>query len=314
MRVAVLYDAKGWAQHLHAEGLRKHPAPGISVSTHLLSEPLPACEAVYVINFASCRRIGDHRIATCAASHAWMHSINDPLNWRTRGVNPRRNSTEAERLAIHANAIVCRNQALALYFTRRHPYARCIPAGVHTDIFNPKGRRNGHGKLRVGWSGQLNPEPEGRFKGYDEVWRPLVARLEGRYEFVENTRTAAESLSWDEMAEWYRSLDVFLTTATAEGTPNGCFCAAACGAVVVSTDVGQVSDWNALRQLGLIVPDYGNQSEAEKAINAIAMRLGMLQDAGVRRNAQQALLASIESEYSYRVLGPKTLRFVCGVG
>lgn len=314
MRVAVLYDAAGWAQHLHAEGLRKHPAPGISVTTHLLSEPMPACEVVYVINFASCRRIGDHRIATCAASHAWMHPVNDPLNWRTRGVNPRRNSEEAERLLVHANSIVCRNKALESFFGRRHPRARYIPAGVNTDIFNPAGRQLRSGKLRVGWSGQVNPEPTGRFKGFDEIWTPLKQRLSDRFEFVENTRTAAESLSWKEMADWYRSIDVFLTTATSEGTPNGPFCAAACGAVVVSTDVGQLADWSTLRRLGLIVPDYGNEQQARSVIDHFAIQLGILESESVRRNAQEQIMASIESEYAYRVLGPKTLRFVCGVG
>lgn len=314
MHVAVLYDAPGWAQHLHAEGLRKHPPPGVEVTTHLLSDPIPDTAAcVYVINFASCRRIPGKRVVTCAASHAWMHAGNDPLNWRTRGVNPRRNSAVAEQMLTHASAIVCRNRALETFFAKRHPRARCIPAGVDTDIFHRRGRRQHDGMLRVGWSGQVNPEMDGRFKGYDEVWLPLKKLLSNRYEMVDNIRTAHEALTWKQMADWYRSLDVFVCCATAEGTPNGPTCAAACGAVVVSTDVGQVSDWGELRKLGLIVPDYGSQREALRVIAAISERLALLEDARVRWSMQERITASIDREYSYRVLGPKTLQFVTGV-
>lgn len=314
MRVAILADHPSWAQALHAEGLRKHAPTGFSVSTHLLSDPLPTdAEAVYTINVASCRRIPGKRVATCVASHAWMHFTNDPQNWRTRGVNPMRNRTVGQKFIENADSVVCRNMALWQWASSVHHNARRIPAGIDTDLWNPVGRQHRHAKLRVGWSGQVNPDMAGRFKGYNEVWLPLKSLLSGRYEFVENSRTAAEALSWTEMADWYRSLDIFICTATAEGTPNGPMCAAACGCAVVSTDVGQIADWAAMHNLGLIVPDYGNEIQAQAVIQAIETRLERLADSLERQRVADTLVDSIFTEYDYRVLSPKTLAFVCGV-
>lgn len=318
MRVAICYDAPGWAQHLHAEGLAKYAPKMFRVSTHLLSDEIPRdAEVIYTINFVSCRHIDRRRVATCAASHAWMHHANDPANLRTRGVNPMRNSSIAAMIAPRADAIVCRNRQLARFMSRLNPQSRCIPAGVDMSIFYPEWRSVrpaiGKRRMRVGWSGQVNAEIAGRFKGYDEVWLPLKAMLGERYEFVENIRTAAEALSWEEMADWYRSLDVFLMTASAEGTPNGSFAAAACGAVIVSTDAGQVADWDRLRKLGLIVPSWGTELEAEATVGRMAALLCQLEDPWLRGRLSGQILESIESEYSYRVLAPKTLEFVCGL-
>jgi glycosyltransferase involved in cell wall biosynthesis len=315
MRVAILHDAQGWAQHLHSEGLRKYAPKRFSVSTHLLSEEVPRdAQAVYTINFISCRRIEKKHVATCAASHAWMHAENSPRDMRTRGVNPMRNSSIAAMIAPRADAIVCRNRELAKFMSRFNRNSRYIPAGVDMSIFHPEGRRSSSRRMRVGWSGQVNAELAGRFKGYNEVWEPLKAKLGQRYEFAENIRTAAEALTWDEMANWYRSLDVFLTTASAEGTPNGPMCAAACGAVVISTDVGQISDWDSLRKLGLIVPSWGTEKEAGQTVNRMAFLLEQLEDSWLRGSIAGNLVASIEQDYSYRVLAPKTLEFVCGEG
>lgn len=229
MLVSILYDAHGWAQHAHADGLFKYAPSGMSVMTHLLGGyEHSGAEVVYVINFASCRRYGKARVATCVASHAWMHEKYEETDWRTRGVSPRRNTECARKHMVHADVLVCRNEALKEWASQYHANAKCIPAGVDREKFFPRKKHVG-GKLRVGWSGQVNENIEGHFKGYFEVWLPLKERLGKRYEFVENTRIADEALSWDEMSEWFGSLDVFLTTATAEGTPNGPMNAAASG-------------------------------------------------------------------------------------
>ena len=315
MKCIIQFDANGWAQNLHAEGLRKFAPKGCDVTTQLLSEPIPKdAECVYTINFASCRKLAGVRVASCIASHAWMHQENDPNNWRTRGVNPKRNSVVGQVHLTHADAFVCRNTELDRWASRFTDKARYIPAGIDPTLWHPSGRIENTGrKLRVGWSGQVNPEMSGRFKGYDEVWTPLKMRLADQYDFVENTRTANEALSWAEMREWYSSLDCFLTTASAEGTPNGPYIAAACGAVVVSTSVGQCADWKSLDHMGLVTRDYGNEAEADIVIDQMTHLLKTLEDPHVRMAKQEMLLASIENSYSYKVLAPKTLSFVCGL-
>lgn len=313
MLVTICYDHPQWAQAAHAEGLRKYAPPGMDVRTCLLGDyQHDGADVVYVINFASCRRYGPARVATCVASHAWMHELYNDGDWRTRGVNPRRNSTCGRKHLINADAVVCRNIALQKWASETHANAKYHPAGVDRDIFYPRGKPQPR-RLKVGWSGQVNQSLEGHFKGYYEIWLPLKERLGKRYEFVENTRTADEALSWDEMSEWFASLDVFLTTATAEGTPNGPMNAAACGAVVLATDVGQLSDWKVLRDTSMLVPSYGNKTEAELVIRQMERRLGLLENHVLRWNISERLLESIEREYDYRVLAPKILEFVCGV-
>lgn len=319
MKIAILKDHAAWAQALHAEGLKAYAPREFKVTTQLLNDPIDDdVECVYCINLASCNRTmtGGRRTATCVASHAWMWSQYNPADWRTRGVTERRNTKLGRRCANQANAVVCRNRMLERWARSgaQHPNARYIPAGINPKIWNPLGRSSAtRARLRVGWSGQLNPGIGGRFKGYDEVWLPLLGVLGDRYEFVSNTRTANEALSWHEMADWYRSLDVFLCTATAEGTPNGPFCAAACGCAIVSTDVGQVTDWTRLRDLDMIVPACKNPDEAKATIAEIVDRLARLESDLYRKEVADQIHASIMSEYSYRVLAPRTLRFVAGV-
>jgi glycosyltransferase involved in cell wall biosynthesis len=314
MKIVIAHDAVGWAQNLHSEGLRKFAPKGLSVTTQLLSAPIPRdAETVYTINMASCRKIPGVRTVLCCASHAWKYQANDPNNWRTRGVNPKRNSIVGQVHLSQADAVVCRNTALEAWASLHTDNAKYIPAGIDPELWHPGGRVPNTGrKLRVGWSGQVNPEMSGRFKGFDEIYLPLKSMLGEQYEFVDNTRTANEALSWSEMREWYASLDVFLTTASAEGTPNASFISAACGAVVISTDVGQVSDWSSLKHAGLVVPSYGNEEEACSTKMWISVLLKSLEDPHVRSAKQEMLLASIEHSYSYKVLAKPTLEFVTG--
>lgn len=316
MRVLIMYDAHGWAQHRHAIGLQKHAGPEFDVTIGLLSHEydFAAYDAIYNIYFAAVRPVPGARSVTCLASHAWMHSSNDPTDWRTRGVNPRRNAENGIICASRADAVICRNEALEAWVK---PYARetaTIPAGVDTDVFHAVGRvENTSRRLRVGWCGQVSGRPGADFKGYAEVWRPLVASLSERYEFREFSHAADKALSATHMADWYRSLDVFVSTASAEGTPNPPFEAAACGCVVISTDVGQVTDWKELRYQRLVVPTYRNPAEASFTREMITGNLRALESHVMRQEPMLRLLDSIQRHYSYRVIAPETLKFISGV-
>lgn len=96
-----------------------------------------------------------------------------------------------------------------------------------------------------------------------------------------------------------------------DATPNPPFEAAACGVPVISTDVGQVSDWNDLRLTGMIVPRYRNAAEAASTVDAIAERLAMLEDQRIRERISDQLVLSIRQDYCYSKIGPKILEFVC---
>ena len=79
---------------------------------------------------------------------------------------------------------------------------------------------------------------------------------------------------------------------------------------VVSTNVGQVSDWAAMRTSGMLVPSYGNEREAEVTQLQIAGRMAMLEEPDVRREHRERLLASIADHYDYAKVAPEMLQWI----
>ena len=78
------------------------------------------------------------------------------------------------------------------------------------------------------------------YRGYEEIIVPAVTSLE-RVALL----TAAREDKWrgpEEMREFYRSLDVYVCASRAEGTPNPCLEAAACGVPLVTTCVGNMPE------------------------------------------------------------------------
>ena len=315
-RTAVLvnYDVDGWAQHRHAIGLQKYAPEDVRVDIGPQLQKLQERQtyaSVYVINLHSARVKSDARLVSCVASHAWLHKGYDSADWRTRGVNQWRNSAVGEGVLKNLRAVICRNRELEEWAKQYCRSVKTIPAGVDTELFVPRKRWRHGRRLIVGWCGQVSGDDAKDFKGYKEILLPLVRRLGSRYRWVINTNDATSPLSQDEMVEWYNGLDVFLTTATAEGTPNPPFEAAACGVPVIGTPAGQLADWVVWRGACIVSP-YHNEETAEKTIDEIVLVLTMCEDPECRKDAGEALLTSIREEYSYSVIAPKTLRFILG--
>ncbi len=316
MKCCIVYDVDGWCIHGHALGLQKFAPKGMNVEIRAAAEAdhqwRSSCQTLYDlylggVNFQS----QPERHVACVGSHCWMHTAFNPKNWRTRGVNRTRNHERGLVLLSHLDAVVCRNNALGEWAKPLCKSIGVFPGGIDPTIYFPKPRPL-NAKLRVGFCGQVSGHPDSDFKGAAETWGPLVERLGDRYEFVANTRTHATRLNQQEMVEWFQSLDVFLCLSCADATPIPPYQAAACGAVVISTRVGQVADWKSLDYANLVVDDYGNEQEAAKVIDQITWKLALLEDPHVLAAKQEMLLASIEHSYSYRVLAPKTLSFVTG--
>lgn len=310
--IAILYDTEGWAQHRHAAGLQKYGrAAGYEVSIGRLGRSgdlIKKAKILYTIYFAGTRKIKDKTVASCVASHAWKYKEEDPKDWRTLGTNQTRNHMQGVKHLRGCDVAICRNTSLQKWAEANgHQRAKYIPAGVDTAIFHPSNRSLSP-RIRIGWCGQAVAE----FKGYHSVFLPLRRQLSGEnFEWHQITHGVKDAFTPVQMADWYRNIDVFLTTASDEGTPNPPFEAAACGCVVVSTDMGQPSDWTALRENGLLVPTYRNQAEAKKTVDCFGEKLKALQESGLSQ-FQEKLLESVESVYDYRVVAPQTLGFIQG--
>jgi phenylacetate-coenzyme A ligase PaaK-like adenylate-forming protein/2-polyprenyl-3-methyl-5-hydroxy-6-metoxy-1,4-benzoquinol methylase/glycosyltransferase involved in cell wall biosynthesis len=139
------------------------------------------------------------------------------------------------------------------------------PNGVDTKFFTPASERQANQKLRVGWAGSITNH--GDTRGYHDLILPATSAVEG----VELAVAARED-KWrnrDEMLEFYRSLDVYICASAAEGTPNPCLEAAACGVPLLTTRVGNMPE---------LIEDGKNGLFIERDINDIKNKLIVLRD------------------------------------
>lgn len=124
-----------------------------------------------------------------------------------------------------------------------------IPDGVRRDFFRPgdgapEGVAGQGGPLVVGWVGNSawGAHSHDDAKGLHTILKPAIDRL-GR-EGVAVTAHFADiqdrRRNRDEMATYYREIDVLVCASLIEGTPNPVLEAMAAGVAVVSTDVGIV--------------------------------------------------------------------------
>jgi FkbM family methyltransferase len=159
----------------------------------------------------------------------------------------------------------------------------CTPNGVNTEFFTPGDDKKKSETLRVGWAGSLTNNKDVR--GYHDFIVPAVESIEG----VE-LLTAAREDKWrnqDEMREFYRSLDVYICASRAEGTPNTCLEAAACGVPLLTTRVGNMPQ--------LIKPGV-NGCFIERDIEDIVEKLIVLRDnRQLRETLGASMLESIKS-------------------
>lgn len=314
MRILVRADAHGWAFSRRAGAYACYAPDGwdVQVEHPDRSRDSDIWDAVFLLDcHASPVAYGDVQYARLMASHCWLHDP-DPDDWRTRGCNNNRCRSKRERVFGRAPVVAVYNRQ-QLECAAEMPQHRFVLAPYCPDcsIFRPWQRRRTD-KLRVGWcyqvSGGLNS-----FKGLSDVLVPLVAVLGDSVDWSVLTPQAGSALNTAELADWYNSIDVFLCTSSAEGGPQGPFEAAASGCVVVSTDVGQVSDWQTLRDMNLIVPTYRNPSSAETTVRCMAATIRALDDDRELLEAcSAALVGDIRDHWSAEQECPKQLTEIFG--
>ena len=150
------------------------------------------------------------------------------------------------------------------------------PNGVDTTFYRPNQSKAPSSQLRVGWAGSLTNMGPG-YRGYHEFIVPAASAVE-RVELV----TAAREDNWrspEEMLKFYRSLDVYVCASRAEGTPNPCLEAAACGVPLLTTSVGNMPE---------LVRHGINGFFVEREVDDIAHKLRTLRDESNLRTAMSS--------------------------
>lgn len=122
-----------------------------------------------------------------------------------------------------------------------------LPDGVDLGAFGPDrtGGRSSRDVVLVGWAGNSDWGAKDKdHKGLHTVVRPALERLRAARLPVRH-RFCDRSQGWtpfEEMPQYYRSIDIFTCASANEGTPNTVLEAMASGLPIVSTRVGIVEE------------------------------------------------------------------------
>jgi glycosyltransferase involved in cell wall biosynthesis len=148
------------------------------------------------------------------------------------------------------------------------PHVTLCPKGFHPESFGDAGERRGD--LVVGWAGSQNAVDK-RLAVIAGAWPALKV---------------ASSLAYDEMPDFYNSIDVITCASDAEGDPRPLIEGMACGCFPVTVDVGIVPELVRHGENGLIV-ERTPQAFAD-AFAWCRANLDHVREAG-RRNAEEML-------------------------
>jgi len=232
----------------------------------------------------------DHEaIVRAIGSCGFTTSVYDHLFCDADGVRERRAG-----FALADGYTVSSERLRAIYATQPDLPApdAVISDGVDTDRFSPRqAERAADAPFALGWVGNSAwGKQSGGYdvKGFTRLFEPMMRFLAASGHAVEAkvADPQVRRISFEEMPDFYRQLDIFVCTSSIEGTPNPVLEAMACGIPVVSTDVGIVPEVFGDLQKRFIVDD----PDPVKFADAVAelLRNKSLRAAIGRENRQQA--------------------------
>jgi len=237
-KVWLLADRRGWAYDREAQAMAEHLAPEFECRIAYVQEQpdlaLWDFDLVWVFFWGETwhqRFVRDpRRVVKMVGSHRWQNEaawgLLDPATFAATHLH------DAGTIA----AISQRLQRLVAPFRAAH----LVPQGIDARAFAPAAPP--FGELRVGWAGNRDDA----CKGLADVLQPACV---DRWEL----RVAGGDLAPAAVAAFHQQLDVLCVASTAEGGPLPLLEALACGAFVVTTDVGIAREVIRDRNDGLIV-------------------------------------------------------------
>jgi len=173
------------------------------------------------------------------------------------------------------------------------------PNGVDTKFFFPSNLLPSNDKLKVGWVGNKDRA----VKNYSSILKPLMKKVNNSFIFDVVASSKRDSkkqlLTAEQMRDYYQSLDYFLVTSSAEGTPNPAMEALSCGVPVITTRVGNMVE---------IIKDGKNGVFVDGSVDSFEKALGRVKSINHRawsREARESMLSwdwSIRSEAWSRFL------------
>jgi len=187
------------------------------------------------------------------------------------------------------------------------PPMMIIQDGVDIQVFSPNSHSpSNNNSLVLGWAGnsQWRMEQDGiDHKGVETIIKPAIQDLQNSSYAVElkMADSSTNKIPFEQMPEFYRSLDVYLCTSDIEGTPNPVLEAMSTGLPVISTDVGIVPE-----AVGKIQSEFILKERSVKCLKEFLIRL--INNPDERIALAKENLQSIKS-WSWEAQAQKFLKF-----
>ncbi len=288
-KVWLLADRRDWAYDREAQAMKRHLEPEFECRVAYVQEKTDLAswdfDLVWVFFWGETwhqQFVNDpRRVIKMVGSHRWQNEL------AYGHLDP---STFAERHLADAGHCAAISERLR-WLVQTVRECDLAPQGVELDVFTPAGDAP-KGTLRVGWAGNRADT----CKGLDDVLLPACA---GRFEL----EIAGGNVPPSAMADFYRGLDVLCVASSAEGGPLPLLEALACGAFVVTTDVGITREVLRHGDNGLIVAR--DPAAFSAALHWCEHNLELLRS---RRHERAAYLAAIRNWQQACAVRAKTLR------
>jgi len=263
-RILIVSDYPGWAYDHVSDAIMHHLSPFYAFTrVHAVDLPLVdhhEFDLAYVMywhtDFLERNTIPRGKLILQVSSFwSWQHK------YRLSA------AALAEGYLNRAQAVSVNCPGLYDLIAPHHAQVFLNPSGVDLDLFTPQfpNPAQGEGPLVVGWTGSVGEH--GDNKGLLDFIQPACDGLADVR--LKTVTREADWLPHEQMPQFYREIDVYLSSSQSEGTPNPVLEAAASGRAVISTPVGIVP---------MFIDDCYNGFIIPRAVDAIKNALRTLRD------------------------------------
>ncbi|MEP6779278.1 MAG: asparagine synthase (glutamine-hydrolyzing) [Gemmatimonadaceae bacterium] len=262
-RILAIADVPNWIFERHARSLQHLLADDfdITVQYHTQTYNEDDWDLIYPLEYGL--------VPTASIECPWKYvtGIRSHVSW---------DKVTPENLSNYLRAQFQRTHVVSKRLQREIaatlPEVAYVTHGIDENIFRPVARAPLAGrKLRVGWAGNRKTA----VKGFEEFIKPL-----GDLQGVELVFCgySDRNLSLEEMAEWYRGIDVYVCSSLSEGSNNAILEAAASACAIITTDNGTVPEFLRHNIEAFIVPRDASAFAAAVTVlyddDALRIRMG----------------------------------------
>jgi glycosyltransferase involved in cell wall biosynthesis len=247
----------GWAYYNKACGIQRNAPPDFDVDICAYADipwdRINHWDAILNLEYASPLGPRLERLRNHGVSNVTMYSSSRPVNVTMYNKCEHSYFQRWKMARRYSDFVICSTKSL-FDFTGRQLRTCHIANGICADTYRittPIQDR----EHRVWWRGSSNPK---KGKGWDEVLVPAIPKLEKLGFIVDfkpvNEIVPEQVLNTPEMTAAYNSASYAVCTSMSEGAPSSILEAAACGCVVVSTNVGNLPEWGEDGKNCVVIP------------------------------------------------------------